>query len=75
MYLMIEFSLSGNEPEDLQRLASRRLNQQPNQSGHTESEKTSDPRPQSRHLDLPFQVELYSEGGGVRLSKLKAQSK
>ena len=42
-------------------------NLQANQSGQSESEKTSDAKLKSTQLELPWQVELYTEGGAVRL--------
>ena len=42
-------------------------NQQPNKTGQSDSKKNSELKPQSRQLELPLQVELYSEGGAIRL--------
>ena len=42
-------------------------NQQPNKIGQSDSKKNSELKPQSRQLELPLQVELYSDGGIIRL--------
>ena len=64
---MIEPSLSGNEPEDVQRIASRRLNQQPkptNKEHHRQGTWRSDVDP--KLLDeLRKNARLYMEGGGI----------
>ena len=64
---MIESSLSGNEPEDVQRVASRRLNQQPkptNPEHHRQGASRRDVDPKLFD-ELRKNARLYLEGGGI----------
>lgn len=64
---MIESSLSGNEPKDVQRVASRRLKNQPtptNPEHHRQGALRQDV--DTKFLDeLRKNARLYMEGGGI----------
>ena len=64
---MIESSLSGNEPKDVQPVANRRLNQQPqptNQERHRQAASRRDV--DTKLLDeLRKNARLYMEAGGI----------
>ena len=64
---MIESSLSGNKPDDVQRVASRRLNQQPTPTNPERHRQGTSRRDVDSKLfdELRKNARLYMEGLGI----------